>query len=67
MKKVWAIAFLGCLAAASCSSKDENKESNIMLEEPKVETMDSTAVAKPSVNASVPMDSASMKKMDSAK
>ena len=66
MKKIWAIAFLGCLAAASCSSKEENVESNIMLEEPKVETMDSTAIAKPGDNATVVVDSSNMK-VDSVK
>lgn len=66
MKKVWAIAFLGCLAAASCSSKEEDKESNIMLAEPKVEAMDSSAIAKPADNATVAIDSANMK-MDSVK
>lgn len=66
MKKVWAFAFLGCLAAASCSKKDENTESNMMLEEPTVEVMDSTAVVKPADNVAVPMDSTQMK-VDSAK
>lgn len=66
MKKVWAIAFLGFLATASCSNKDEEKESNIMLQEPKVEVMDSTAIAKPLDNTSVVVDSANMK-MDTIK
>lgn len=66
MQKVWAIAFLGCLVAASCSKKDDNADSNIMLEEPKVETMDSTAIAKPADNASVVADSSAIK-VDSVK
>lgn len=41
MKKVFAIMFLGLLATA-CSKKEEdpNKESNIMLSEPKVEMVE---------------------------
>ena len=66
MQKVWAIAFLGCLVATSCSSKDENVESNIMLEEPKVEVMDSTTVVKPADNTTVVVDSSNMK-LDSVK
>ena len=48
MKKIFAIAIFGVLAV-SCSKKESTfeQDSNVMLEEPKVEMVDSAAVTKP--------------------
>ncbi len=48
MKKIFAIAIFGVLAV-SCSKKESTYEqdSKVMLEEPKLEMVDSAAVAKP--------------------
>lgn len=62
-----AIAFVASLAVVSCGNKtDDGVESNVMLPEPKVETMDSTATAKPSDGVVVAQDSTAVK-VDSAK
>ncbi len=50
MKKVFAIAVLALLATA-CSKKETATESNVMLEEPEVTTVDSAATAKPADQA----------------
>ena len=65
MKKFLAIALLGGLIAASCSKKD-NVESNIMLQEPDVEVMNTAPAVKPADNIVVDVDSTKMK-IDSVK
>lgn len=61
MKKLMAVAFVVSLAAVSCGSKNEDKESNIMLPEPKVEAMDSSSVVKPADNMGAVQDSTIVK------
>lgn len=61
MKKVLALAFIGVLAA-SCSKKESTyqQDSNVMLEEPKVEIKTDSATAKPVDQATVAKDSAAV-------
>ena len=67
MKKLLAVAFVASLTIVSCGNKtDDGVESNVMLPEPKVETMDSTATAKPTDGVVVATDSTTIK-VDSAK
>lgn len=64
MKKVLAIAFFAAVAV-SCSKKEKvQQDSNVMLEEPKVELTDSAAVTKPADQTTVAQvkDSAAVKK-----
>ncbi len=52
MKKLLAIAFIGGLILTSCSKKAESTETNTMLEEPEVATMDT--VSSPSATMTSP-------------
>lgn len=57
MKKSIAIAFFGVLVLASCSKKEAGyeKDSNVMLEEPKVEEVDSVVTETPADGTAVDM------------
>ena len=44
MKKLLAIAFIGGLILTSCSKKAESTETNTMLEEPEVVTVDTVNI-----------------------
>ena len=66
MNKIWAFAFLGCLAVASCSKNDGDKESTVMLQEPVMEMSDSTTMMKPADATAVNVDSVNIK-IDSAR
>lgn len=67
MKKLLAIAFVGVLAAG-CSKKENTyqQDSNVMLEEPKVQVTADSATAKPADQATVAKDSATVVAKDSA-
>lgn len=52
MKKLLAIAFIGSLVLTSCAKKEQPTESNTMLEEPEVATIDTLNA--PAATAVVP-------------
>ena len=66
MKKSVFVLF-GIAVLVSCSKKNESSESNVMMEEPKVEVKDSASAAKPSDQAVVKTDSVAVKVDSTAK
>lgn len=59
MKKILALAFVVAVAV-SCSKKESTyqQDSNVMLSEPEVKVVDSSAVTEPVDNTTVPMPAA---------